>query len=105
MKTSSAGMLIAPIAVNSHVISEISFASAAEGFDGEHIAFFHALGSSGLDKGDLFVAMDLVAQDVMACDVADCFDRDGFAFEGDFVGFHDFLHGGAELGDAGVDAG
>ena len=91
MKTSSAGMLIAPVSVNSYVISEISFASAAEGFDGEHIAFFHALGGSGLDEGDLFVAMDLVAQDVMASDVPNGFDRDDLSVELDFVAFHYFL--------------
>jgi len=91
MKTSSAGMLIAPVAVNSYVISEIGFASAAEGFDGEHIAFFHALGGSGLDEGDLFVAMDLVAQDVMASDVPNRFDRDDLSVKLDFVALHYFL--------------
>ena len=91
MKTSSAGMLIAPVAVNSDVISDISFASAAEGFDGEHIAFFHAFGGSGLDEGDLFVAMDLVAQDVMASDVPNRFDRDDLSVELDFIALHYFL--------------
>ena len=91
MKTSSAGLLIAPVAVNSYVISEISFASAAEGFDGEHIAFFHALGGSGLDERDLFVAMNLVAQNVMASDVPNRFDGDDLSIELDFVALHDFL--------------
>lgn len=61
MKTSGAGMLIAPVAVNSQVTPGMSFASAAERFDGEHIAFFHALGGLGLDEGNLFVPMDFVA--------------------------------------------
>ena len=91
MKTSSAGMLIAPIAVNSHVVSEISFASAAKGFNGEHIAFFHALGGLGLDKGNLFVAMDLVAQDVMASDVPNRSDRDDLSIELDLIALHYFL--------------
>ena len=88
MKTGSAGMLIASVAVNSHVISKISFACAAEGFDGEHVAFFHALGGSGLDKGDLFVAMDLIAQDVMASDVPNRFDRNDLSVKLDFVALH-----------------
>ena len=91
METSSAGMLVAPVAVKSYVISDISFASAAEGFDGEHIAFFHALGGSGLDERDLFVAMDLVAQDVMASNVPKRFDRDDPSVELDFVALHYFL--------------
>ena len=104
MKTSSAGMLIAPVAVNSYVISDISFASAAEGFDGEHIAFFHALGGSGLDKGDLFVAMDLVAQDVMASEVPNRFDRDDLSVELDFVALHYFLDCLTDVIHPGIDA-
>ena len=104
MKTSSAGMLIAPIAVNSYVISEISFASAAEGFDGEHIAFFHTLGSLGLDEGDLFVTMDLVAQDVMASDVPNRFDRDDLSVELDFVALHCFLDCLTDVINPGIDA-
>ncbi len=104
MKTSSAGMLIAPVAVNSYVIPEISFASAAEGFDGEHIAFFHALGGSGLDEGDLFFAMDLVAQDVMASDVPNRFDGHDFSVELDFVAFHYFLDCLTDVIHPGIDA-
>jgi len=104
MKTSSAGMLIAPIAVNSYVISEISFASAAEGFDSEHLAFFHALGGLGLDEGDLFAAMDLVAQDVMAGDVPNRFDRDDLPVELDFVALHDFLDCLTDMIYPGIDA-
>jgi len=104
MKTSSAGMLIAPVAVNSYVVSNISFASAAEGFDGEHIAFFHALGGSGLDEGDLFVAMDLVAQDVMASDIPNRFDRDDLSVELDFVALHYFLDCLTDVIHPGIDA-
>jgi hypothetical protein len=104
MKTSSAGMLIAPVAVNSYVVSEISFASAAEGFDGEHVAFFHALGGSGLDERHLFVAMDLVAQDVMASDVPNRFDRDDLSVELDFVALHYFLDCLTDVIHPGIDA-
>ena len=104
MKTSSAGMLIAPVAVNSYVVSGISFASAAEGFDGEHIAFFHALGGSGLDKRDLFVTMDLVAQDVMASDVPNRFNRDSLSVKLDFVARHYFLDCLANVIHPGIDA-
>jgi hypothetical protein len=104
MKTSSAGMLIAPVAVNSYVISDITFASAAEGFDGEHIAFFHALGGLGLDKGDLFIAMNLVAQDVMASDVPNRFDRDDLSVELDFVALHYFLNCLTDVIHPGIDA-
>lgn len=61
IKICSAGMLIAPVTVYSNAVSDISFSSAAEGLFGEQIAFFHALGGFGLDEGDLYVAMDLVA--------------------------------------------
>ncbi len=104
MKTSSAGMLIAPVAVNSYVISDITFAGAAKGFDGEHIAFFHALGGSGLDEGDLFVAMDLVAQDVMASDVPNRFDGDDLSVELDFVALHYFLDCLTDVIHPGIDA-
>jgi hypothetical protein len=104
IKTSSAGMLIAPVAVNSYVISGISFASAAEGFDGKHIAFFHALGGSSLDEGDLFVAMDLIAQDVMASDVPNRLDRDDLPVKLDFVALHYFLDCLADVIDPGIDA-
>ena len=104
MKTSSAGMLIAPVAVYSYVISEISFASAAEGFNGEHIAFFHALGGMGLNERDLFVAMDLVAQDVMASDVPNGFDRDDLSVELDFVALHYLLDCLTDVIHAGIDA-
>lgn len=104
MKTSSAGMLIAPVAVNSYVISDITFASAAEGFDGEHIAFFHALGGPGLGEGYLFVAMDLVAQDVMASEVPNRFDRDDLSVELDFVALHYFLDCLTDVIHPGIDA-
>lgn len=104
MKTSSASMLIAPVAVNSYAICDITFASATEGFDGEHIAFFHALGASGLDEGDLFVAMDLVAQDVMASDVPNRFDRDDLPVELDLVALHYFLDCFTDMIHPGIDA-
>ena len=104
MKTSSAGMLIAPVAINSYVVADISFASAAEGFDGEHIAFFHALGGSGLDERDLFVAMDLVAQDVMASEIPNRFDRDDLSVEFDFVTLHYFLDCLTDVIHPGIDA-
>lgn len=104
MKTNSASMLIAPVAVNSYVISDISFASTAEGFDGEHIAFFHALGGSDLDEGNLFVAMDLVAQDIVASDVPDRFDRNDLSGELDFVTLHYFLECFTGVVRPGIDA-
>lgn len=104
MKTSSTGMLIAPVAVNSHVISDISFASAAEGFNGEHIAFFHTLAGFGLDEGNSFVAMDMVAQDVMASDVPNRFDRNDLSVELDFVALHYFLDCLTDVIHPGIDA-
>ena len=68
MKASSAGMLIAPVAVNSYVISDISLASTAAGFDGEHVAFFHALGGSGLDKRDFWAVTMFVRQAALVAD-------------------------------------
>lgn len=105
MQTSSSDMLIASIAIDTHIIPHVSFASAAKSFDGKDLAFFHALGGFGLDEGDLFAAVDLVAEDVVAGDVADCFDGDGFVVEFDFVAFHYFLDGGADVVHSGVDAG
>lgn len=104
MKTSSAGMLIAPVTVNSYIISEISFSSAAEGFNGEHITFFHALGGSSLDEGDLFLAMDLVAQDIMASDVSNRFDGDNLSVELNFVALHHFLDCLTDMINPGIDA-
>ena len=60
VETSSACILLASVAVHSDVIAEVGFASAAEGFDCENVAFFHALIGFGLDEGDLFVTMDLI---------------------------------------------
>ena len=104
MKTDSTGILIAPVAVNSCAICEISFASGAKGLDGEHVAFFHALGSLGLDEGDLFVAVDLVAQDIVASDVSNRLDRDDLAVELDFVALHDFLDHLTDMIHSGIDA-
>ncbi len=104
MKTSSAGMFIAPVTINSYIISEISFARAAERFDGEHIAFFHALGSLGLNEGDLLVAVDLVAQDVVASEISNRFDRDDLSVELNFVALHYFLDCFADVVHPGIDA-
>jgi hypothetical protein len=104
MQTSSACMLIASVAVDSYVVSEIRFAGAAEGFNGEDVAFFHALGGLGLDEGNLFIAVDLVAQDVMASNIPDRFDGDYLAVELDFVALHYFLDCLADLIYAGIDA-
>lgn len=104
-KTSSAGILIAPVAVDSHIVPEISSASTAKGFDGEHVTFFHPLAGLGLDEGDLFVAVDLVAQDVMASDVLNCFDRDDLSVEFDLVALHHFLDCLADVIDPGIDSG
>lgn len=91
VKTSTAGMLIASVAVNSYVVSGLRFASAAESLNGERLAFLHALGDSGLDEGDLSAAMDFVAQDVKASDIPNRFDRDDISVELDFVALYYFL--------------
>jgi hypothetical protein len=105
MEAGCADVGISAVAIDAHVVSEDGSAGGAERFDGEDVAFLHALGSFCLDERDLLVAVDLVAKDVVAGDVADGFDGDGFVVEDDFVGFHDFLDCGADFGDAGIDAG
>jgi len=102
METSSADILIASVAVNPHIISETSSTSGAEGLDGEHIAFLHALTGAGLDEGHLLVTMDLVAQDVMTTKVPDCFDGENLAVELDFVALHYLLHRPADVIDPGI---
>jgi len=97
--------LVAPVAVDAVVVSDAASAGAAEGLDGEHVAFFHALVGLRFDKGHLLVAVDFVAEDVVAGQAADGFDGDGFALELDFVAFHCFLDDAADVVDAGVDAG
>lgn len=97
MEAGSASVLIAPVAVDSYIVSDISFAGAAESFDGEHIAFLHALVGLGLDEGDLFVAMDLVAEDVVACDTTSRSDGNGLSVELDLVALHHFLDGFADV--------
>lgn len=104
MEISSADTLIASVAINPHIVSETSSTSGAEGLDGEHIAFLHALTGAGLDKGDLLVTMDLVPQDVMPTKVPDCFDGDGLAVELDFVALHDLLDGPTDVIDPGINA-
>jgi len=103
MKISSAGMLIALVAVNFYVISDITFVSAAKDFDGEHIAFFHALSDSSLDEENLFVVMDLVAQNVMISDVPNRFDEDDLSIELDFVALHYFLNCLTDVIHSGID--
>ena len=106
MKTSSgnADMVIAPVTVHSNVVSHIPSASSAESFDGEHVTFFHALGSFGFDEGNLFVAMDFVTKDVMSRDVPHRFDRDDFPVELYFVALHDFLDRLADVVDPGINS-
>lgn len=103
METSGASMLIASVAVNSYIVSEKSFASAAKGLDCEHIAFFHALSGSSFDEGNLFVAMDLVAQDIVASDVSNRFDRDDLSVELNFVALHYFLDRFTDVIHPGID--
>lgn len=98
-------VLVAPVAVHAHVVPGVAFAGAAEGFDGEDVAFLHALADSGFHEGDLLVAVDAVAQDVVTGDVPDGFHGDGLPAEGDFVAFHHFLDGRADVVHSGVDAG
>ena len=97
--------LIAAIAVDAVILSDPASAGAAKGLDSEDVAFFHSLIGLGFDEGDLLVAVDLVVQDVVAGQATDGFDREGFAFEFYFVAFHCFLDDGADVVDAGVDAG
>lgn len=104
VKAGSAGVLVAPVAVHSDGIFDISFAGAAEGLDGKDVALFHALRGSRLDKGDLLVAVDLVAQDVMAADIPNRFDGDYLSVEFDFIALHDFLDCLADVIDSRIDA-
>lgn len=60
-QTSSTNTFIATIAINANVIDDVTIASGAESFDGEDVAFFHALGGGSCDEGDLFIAVDTVA--------------------------------------------
>jgi hypothetical protein len=59
-------ILVAAVAIDACIFSDSTPASTAEGFDGEDVAFFHALVGLGFDEGDLFVAVDSIAQDVVA---------------------------------------
>ncbi len=61
METGRVDMLVAPVAVDSHIIPHPSLTRGTESFDGKDIAFFHPLGACGLHEGDLFVAVDMVA--------------------------------------------
>ena len=67
MKASGVDILIATIAIDSDVVSQVSSSSTAEGFDGENVAFFHALSGFAFHERYLLVAMNLVAQDVVFC--------------------------------------
>ena len=104
MQTGRAGVLVASVAVDADVVSDVGFASAAEGLDGEHVAFFHALRGSSFDKGDLFVAVDFVAQDVVAREVPNRFDGNSLSVDLDFVALHRFLDRLTDVIDSGVDA-
>ena len=104
MKISSAGVLVASVAVNAYFVPGVASASAAEGLDCKHIPFFHALVGSSFDKRNLLLAVDLVAQDVVASDAPNCFDGDDPSVELDFVAFHYFLDRFANVINSGIDA-
>lgn len=104
MKASSAGMYVAAVTVNSHIVSEISLASAAEGFDREHITLFHALSGVSFDERNLFVTMDLVAQNIMTSNISNRFDRNNLLVELDLITLHYLLNCLTDVIDAGINA-
>lgn len=93
------------VPVDANVVVEISFASAAERFDGEDLAFLHALGTTILDEWDLLPTVNLVAEDVVTADTSDCPDGLGLAVDLDLVALHDFLDCCADVRNGGVDTG
>jgi hypothetical protein len=105
IKASSANMLIASVAIDTNIISEVSFARATERLDSKDVAFFHALVGLRPDKGNLFVAMDMIAEDIVASDVSDCFDGDDLAFDHHLVALHYLLDGRTDMIDPSVNAG
>lgn len=101
----SANVFIPSVPVYPDVLPRRAAAGTPERLDGEDIAFFHALGRACFDEGHLLIPVDVVAEDVVAGDAADGFDGERFAVELDFVALHYFLHYGAHVVHAGVDAG
>lgn len=104
VQASRVGVLTASVAIYTDVVSQIGLPCATERFDGEDVAFLHALVGLGLDEGNLLVAVDAVAEDIVAGDVADGFDGDCFAVEVDLVTLHYFLDGLTNVVDPGVNA-
>lgn len=74
--------ILQSVSVDAVAVAQDASARGAECFDGEDVAFFHALGGVGGDEGDLLGAVDAVVEDVVAGDVAHGFDGDGFVGEG-----------------------
>ena len=105
MQASSANVLVASVAVNTNVVSDVTSTCAAKGLNGKDIPFFHSLIGGRLDEGDLFVAVDLVAKDIVASDVVDGLDGDSLSVQSQLVGLHDFLDASADVVYASIDAG
>ena len=97
-------VVVAPVPVHSNIVFDAAATGSAESLDREHVALLHPLRGPGLDEGDLFLAVDLVAQDVVTSEASDCFDGNDFAVELDFVAFHGLLHDLADVIDPGVNA-
>ena len=57
-----------------------------------------------LDKRDGLAAVDLIVENIVGGEAADRFDWEGFASDLDFVAFHGFLDGGADVANADVDS-
>lgn len=99
----SIGVLDAAVAVDSDIVSDAGLSCAAEGFDGEDVAFLHALIGMRFHERYLLVAVDFVAENVMACEAADRFHRDSLAFQLDFVALHCLLNHLADAVDTSID--
>lgn len=102
MQTCGVGMLVASVAVDANVVSEVGFPRATKRFDGEDIALFHTLVGLCFDEWDLLVAVDAVAQDVVPSDVSNGFHRNHFSLEFHFVALHYFLDGFTDVIDPGI---
>ena len=79
--------------------------SAPKSFDGKDFSFFH-LGLIGvLDKWDGLAAMDAILLDIVASDVSYWFYGIDLPTNLNFIAFHGFLDGGADVADADIDTG
>ena len=78
-------------ALASHIIAQIPCAGSPECFNGEDLSFFHLVWAVVFDKGDLFVAVDVVPEDIMAGYCANGLYRQGFSGNLDFIAFHHLL--------------